>query len=76
MEPIGLRAARPGENGSVAHAQFSFGNGMVMLGSIVESKFGRLMKQPDESGGAVTQSIYAVVSDPDAICRERRRPVQ
>lgn len=40
---------------------------MVMLGSVVDSEFGQLMKQPDETGGAVTQSIYAVVSDPDAI---------
>jgi hypothetical protein len=39
----------PGDNGSVAHAQLSFGNGMVMLGSVDnESPFGRLMKQPSE----------------------------
>ena len=43
-----------------------------MLGSVVESEFGQLMKQPDETGGAVTQSIYAVVSDPDAIYRRAK----
>jgi len=61
-----------GESGTVAHTQLSFGNGMVMLGAVVESEFGQLMKQPDETGGAVTQSIYAVVSDPDAIYRRAK----
>lgn len=58
----------PGDNGSVAHAQLSFGNGMVMLGSAEnESPFGRLMKQPSETGGANTQSVYVVVTDADAL---------
>jgi uncharacterized glyoxalase superfamily protein PhnB len=57
----------PGKNGSIAHAQLSFGNGMIMLGSVVESEFGRLMKQPDEIGGVETQSPYLVVSDADAV---------
>ncbi len=59
----------PGGNGTIAHAQLSFGNGMVMLGSVVDSEFGRLMKQPDEIAGAGTQSIYVVVSDPDDVHR-------
>ena len=57
----------PNEDGTIAHAQLSFGNGMIMLGSVVESEFGRLMKQPDEIGGAETQSAYLVVSDADVI---------
>jgi uncharacterized glyoxalase superfamily protein PhnB len=58
----------PGNNATVAHAQLSFGNGMVMLGSAEnESPFGRLMKQPSEIGGANTQSVYVVVTDADAI---------
>jgi uncharacterized glyoxalase superfamily protein PhnB len=57
----------PGHNGTVAHAQLSFGNGMVMLGSADnESPFGRLMKQPSETG-ASTQSVYVVVTDADAL---------
>ena len=34
----------PNEDGTIAHAQLSFGNGMVMLGSVskVENEFGRL----------------------------------
>ncbi len=57
----------PNQDGTIAHAQLSFGNGMVMLGSVVESEFGRLMKQPDEIGGAETQTAYVIVSDADAI---------
>ena len=57
----------PGENDTIAHAQLSFGNGMIMVGSVFDSAFGRLMKQPDEIGGAETQSAYVIVSDADAI---------
>ncbi len=51
----------PNQDGTIAHAQLSFGAGMVMLGSVVESEFGRLMKQPDEIGGAETQTAYVIV---------------
>jgi uncharacterized glyoxalase superfamily protein PhnB len=59
----------PNADGSIAHAQLSFGNGMLMLGSVrkEETEFGRLMKQPDEVGGASTQSIYVVLNDADAV---------
>ena len=57
----------PNEDGTIAHAQLSFGNGMVMLGSVKESEFDRFMKQPDEIGGAETQSAYVIVSDADAL---------
>ena len=58
----------PHQDGSVAHAQLSFGNGMIMLASVAktETAFGRLMKQPDELGGAQTQIAYLIVSDVDA----------
>lgn len=57
----------PGGEGIIAHAQLSFGNGMIMLGSVLPSEFGRLMKQPDEVGFAETQSAYVIVSDADLI---------
>src|SRR5262249_40814243 len=40
----------PGEGGTIAHAELSFGNGMIMLGSVKKSEFDRLMKQPDDLG--------------------------
>ena len=59
----------PNDDGTIAHAQLSFGNGMVMLGSVQKdgSEFSRLMKQPDEIGGGQTQSSYVVVIDADAV---------
>ena len=55
----------PNADGTVAHAQLSFGNGMIMLGSVMknETEFGKLMRQPDEVGGGQTQSTYVVVAD-------------
>ena len=59
----------PHPDGSVAHAQLSFGNGMIMLASVpkTETAFGRLLKQPDEVDGRQTQSTYVVVTDVDAV---------
>ena len=57
------------DDGSIAHAQLSFGNGMIMLGSVLknETEFGRHMRQPDDIGGGNTQSVYVVVTDTDAV---------
>ena len=59
----------PNVDGTIAHAQLSFGNGMTMLGSVQkdETESGRLVKQPDKIGGGQTQSQYLVVNDVDAI---------
>jgi uncharacterized glyoxalase superfamily protein PhnB len=57
----------PNEDGSIAHAQLSFGNSMVMLSSVFDTEFGRLMKQPSEVGQFVTQSSYLVVNDADLV---------
>ena len=62
----------PDSDGGIAHAQLSYGNGMIMLGSVVDSEYGRLMKQPGEIGNANTQSCYLVVSDADAVYRRAR----
>jgi uncharacterized glyoxalase superfamily protein PhnB len=60
----------PNEDGTIAHAQLSFGNGMIMLGSASDSEFGRLMKLPGEIGGAETQTAYLIVSDADQVYRQ------
>lgn len=61
-------AVYPDENQGIAHAQLTFGNGMVMVSSAraADTEFGRLMTQPDDVGGAQTQTIYVVVQDADA----------
>jgi uncharacterized glyoxalase superfamily protein PhnB len=57
----------PNEDGSIAHAQLSFGNGMIMLGSAFDTEYGRLLKQPSEIGNFVTQSSYLVVNNADLV---------
>jgi uncharacterized glyoxalase superfamily protein PhnB len=56
----------PGENDTIAHAQLTVGNGMMMLGSTHDNEFGKLIKQPDELGGVETQCPYVIVQDADA----------
>jgi uncharacterized glyoxalase superfamily protein PhnB len=56
----------PGENGTIAHAELTLGNGMIMLGSICDNDFAKLVKQPDELNGVETQCPYVVVKDADA----------
>jgi uncharacterized glyoxalase superfamily protein PhnB len=55
-----------GEGGMIAHAQLTFGNGMIMLGSARDDAFGKLQKTPAEVGGVSTQSPYIIVPDADA----------
>ena len=52
------RSVHPGENGGVAHAELTFGDEFVMLGSTSEG---------DErfNQGAGRTSVYLVVDDPD-----------
>lgn len=54
------------EDGSIAHAQLTFGNGMIMLGSVAnDGAWGRLIRQPDAEG--VTQGNYLVTAEVDAL---------
>jgi uncharacterized glyoxalase superfamily protein PhnB len=63
------QAVYPNSDGTIAHAQLTFGNGMIMLGSAVEkaNEWGKLIKQPDQIGGAETQSAYLIVADADVL---------
>jgi len=59
------KAVYEGEGGTIAHAELTLGNGMVMLGSVNESAYGKLLKRPRDAGG-VTMGVYAIVDDVDA----------
>src|SRR5688572_23312166 len=62
-----------GPNHTIAHAQLTFGNGMVMLGSVSNgSEYGNLVAQPEEIGGRETQTACVITSDPDEIYRRAR----
>lgn len=54
----------PGEEGRIAHAELTLGNGMIMLGD-VETAYGRLVAAPNK-GEPATQGIYVVVDDADS----------
>lgn len=61
----------PGPENTIAHAQLTFGNGMVMLGSAerpagADNEFARYQRTPREVGGVGTQSAYVIVADVDA----------
>jgi uncharacterized glyoxalase superfamily protein PhnB len=54
----------PGPDGSVMHSQLTFGNGMIMIGSVASGTPGStLIQQPDEVGDAQTQMLSLLVSD-------------
>lgn len=51
----------------IIHAQLGFGSGMLMLGPVSDSEYGRQVKMPDQVGGVSTQSIYVIVNSADAL---------
>ena len=61
-------AVYPNPDGTIAHAQLTLGNGMLMLGSVTNgTPYSALLRQPDEMDRTVTQSPYLVVADCDAV---------
>lgn len=59
-------AVHRGPNNTIMHAELTLGGGMIMLGSVNE-QMSRLLKQPDEIGGAETRGINLIVDDADAV---------
>ena len=66
------KAVYEGNNGTIEHAELTLGNGMIMLGSVKDTEYGKLLVRPRQAGG-VTMRVYAVVKDPDAHCRAGER---
>ena len=55
----------PAENDMIAHAQLTFGNGMIMVGSLREDEFIKYQKPPSGLAGYNSQSPYIIVDDID-----------
>ena len=55
----------PGGAGTIAHAELTYQNGMIMLGSARDDEFGRLVA-PKEKGRPATAGVHVVVQDVDA----------
>ena len=51
-------------NGAIHYAELGFGDSMIMLGPVQDSV--KLMAQPEDVGGAVTQICYLFVEDAGA----------
>ena len=56
-----------GENGKIAHAELTLGNGMIMLGSGKDDDFSRTFQSPDDLGGTETRIVYVVVSNAEEV---------
>lgn len=61
------RAVYPGPDNTIMHAELTLGSGMLMLGSLKDDEHSRLMKHPDEIGGAETRGANLIVSDADVV---------
>lgn len=55
----------PGENGAIVHAQLTFGNAMIMLGSEFDNEYGKFVKSPKDLDGINTQAAYIIVEEID-----------
>ena len=66
-ESFGFKAhlVVPDDNGRIQHAQLTFGNGMIMLGSAQDDDFGKLQAPPETTDTVVYQSPYIIVPDID-----------
>jgi uncharacterized glyoxalase superfamily protein PhnB len=64
------KAVYEGPNGTVMHAELTFGSGMIMLSSAdPDSEWGRLIAHPDEIGGRDTVTTCLIAPDPDELYR-------
>lgn len=54
-----------GENDTIAHAQLTYGNSMIMLSSENENEYGNLVRTPKKLNGNNTQASYIVVEKID-----------
>jgi uncharacterized glyoxalase superfamily protein PhnB len=60
-------AVYPGPDGVIMHCELTFDGGMIMLGSVRDNDYQRVVKPPSETESTQTQSINLVVQDADAI---------
>ena len=54
-----------GVNNTIAHAQLTYGNSMIMLSSENENEYGKLVKTPENLNGNNTQATYIIVENID-----------
>jgi uncharacterized glyoxalase superfamily protein PhnB len=57
-----------GAHGALEYAELRWGSALILVSKVAESELDALMRQPDQVGGAATQTSYLVVDDADAHC--------
>jgi uncharacterized glyoxalase superfamily protein PhnB len=57
-----------GEDGTIKHAELTFGESMIMVVPVQDTPFEKLIVHPNQLGGVETQTCYLVVADVDAHC--------
>jgi uncharacterized glyoxalase superfamily protein PhnB len=57
------KVAYSADNGDVMHAELTYGNGMIMLGTSRDDDLDRYMGVPADLGGRATACAYVVVDD-------------
>jgi len=67
------QAVYPNADGTIAHAQLTFGNGMVMVSTAINgTPYSKFLRQPDEMGKVETQAPCLIVSDCDAVYKQAK----
>jgi len=60
-------------DGTIAHAQLTFGNGMVMVSTAINgTPYSKFLRQPDEIGKVETQTPCLIVSDCDVVYKQAK----
>jgi uncharacterized glyoxalase superfamily protein PhnB len=54
-----------GENTTIAHAQLTYGDSMIMLSSEKDNEYGKFVKTPKDLNGINTQAPYIIVEEID-----------
>jgi len=65
-------AVHKGKDKLVHHAELTLGSGMIMLGSVRDNETSRMLKLPDEIGGAETRGVNLIVDDADAVYKRAK----
>jgi len=65
----------PGEGGSIAHAELTYRNGMIMIGSARDDDFGKLQKRRRSSAVSPRRVLTLRVAEVAASSYRRRTPL-
>jgi uncharacterized glyoxalase superfamily protein PhnB len=58
-----VQARHADDKGVIQHAELAFGSGMIMLGTVRDDDYGRMVGEPGNNGG---KGVYIAVDDADA----------